>query len=192
MSSTFDTSAPEKAGSLAFQESPVPQLIVRYRRIVIVNKALEHLFGFHRHDLIGQSVQLLYPSAADFAHIGEKCETTLRRSGSNYYEDERFMQTRSLEILWARARGITLTPDDPFRLMIWSFDRMEDSPYRSVNLTNREREIAPMIGQGMTSRQIGERLGISRRTVEVHRARLMKKFGVKNTAELVSQIVASV
>ena len=38
------------------------------------------------------------------------------------------MQTRSLEIFWARARGITLTPDDPFRLMIWSFDRMEDSP----------------------------------------------------------------
>ena len=188
----IDTSTPEEAGVLAFEESPAPQLVVRYRRIVLVNKALERLFGYHRDELVGKSVQRLYPSAADFARIGEKCEATLRRSGSNYYEDERFMQTHTHELFWARARGTTLTPDDPFRLMIWNFDRIEDSPYRSVNLTNREREIAPMIGQGMTSRQIGERLGISRRTVEVHRARLMKKFGVKNTAELVSQIVASV
>ena len=44
----------------------------------------------------------------------------------------------------------------------------------------------------MTSRMIGERLGISTRTVETHRARLMKKFGVNNTAELVSQIVVAI
>lgn len=76
--------------------------------------------------------------------------------------------------------------------MIWTFDRVVNREYRSVRLTPREREIAPLIGQGMTSRMIGERLGISTRTVETHRARLMKKFGVHNTAELVSQIVVAV
>ena len=163
--------------------------MVRYRRIVELNKSLERLFGFRRDDLVGRSVQRLYPSTADFMRIGEHCEDTLRRGKSSYYEDERFMQTYDNEIFWARAKGITLSPEDPFSIMIWSFEKIGDKPYRSVKLTAREREIAPMIGNGMTSKQIGDRLGISHRTVEVHRAKLMKKFNVSNTAELVSQIV---
>ncbi|MEY8828887.1 LuxR C-terminal-related transcriptional regulator [Sedimentitalea sp. XS_ASV28] len=189
MVNLIDTSTPQKAAQIAFQESPVAQLMVRYRRIVELNKSLERLFGFRRDDLVGRSVQRLYPSTADFMRIGEHCEDTLRRGKSPYYEDERFMQTYDNEIFWARAKGITLSPEDPFSIMIWSFEKIGDKPYRSVRLTAREREIAPMIGNGMTSKQIGDRLGISHRTVEVHRAKLMKKFNVSNTAELVSQIV---
>lgn len=187
----IDTSTAQKASFLGFQESPVAQLVSRYRRIVEVNKSLERLFGFLRDDLVGRSVQRLYPSAADFKRIGERCEETLKRSGSAYYEDERFMQTMAKEVFWVRAKGITLSPEDPFSIMIWSFEKIGDRPYRSVTLTVREREIAPMIGNGMTSKQIGKILGISHRTVEVHRAKLMKKFGVGNTAELVSQIIVA-
>ncbi|KAA8607675.1 LuxR family transcriptional regulator [Salipiger aestuarii] len=188
----INTSTPEKAGLLGFCESPVAQMVLRYRRVIESNKAIERLFGFRRDDLVGRSVQRLYPSTADFERIGEVCEAGLRRGENNYYEDKRFMQTRDGQVFWARARGITLSPEDPFALMIWSFDRIEKKTYQSVNLTPREREIAPLIGQGLTSKQIGERLGISHRTVETHRARLMKKFGVHNTAELVSQIVIAI
>ncbi|MGX0905002.1 LuxR family transcriptional regulator [Roseovarius sp. EC-HK134] len=189
----IDTSTPEKAGLLAFRESPVAQIMVRYRRIVEINRAIETLFGFARVQLVNKSVQLLYPTIADFKRIGENCEETLRKGATTLYEDERFMQTAKKELFWARARGITLTPEDPFKLMIWSFDRIQDKrQYQSVNLTGREREIAPLIGQGMTSRKIGEQLGISVRTVESHRAKLMRKFDVSNTAELVSQIIVSI
>lgn len=187
-----NTSTPESAGLLAFRESPVAHLVLRYRRVVEVNAALERLFGFARAELVGRSVQRLYPSITDFKRLGETCEAHLLASGETYWEDERFMQTSEAEVFWARARGITLSPEDPFALMIWTFDRVEDKQYRSVRLTPREREIAPLIGQGLTSRMIGERLGISTRTVETHRARLMKKFGVHNTAELVSQIVVAI
>lgn len=185
----INTSNPETVGLLAFVESPVAHLVVRYRRIIEINRSLERLFGFSRTELLGRSVQRLYPSTADFKRIGEVCETTLRSRTTTFYEDERFMQTSEGQIFWARARGVTLSPEDPFALMIWSFDKIEKKNYQSVNLTPREREIAPLIGQGMTSKQIGKRLGISHRTVETHRARLMKKFDVSNTAELVSQIV---
>lgn len=188
----IDTSTPEKAGLLAFRESPVAHVMVRYRRIVEVNAAVERLFGYRRADLIGRSAQRLYPSITDFKRLGEACETQMRQTGAIHWEDERFMQTSAPEVFWARARGTTLSPEDPFALMIWTFDRIEGPQYRSVRLTPREREIAPLIGQGMTSRMIGEQLGISGRTVETHRARLMKKFGVKNTAELVSQIVVAI
>lgn len=52
-------------------------------------------------------------------------------------------------------------------------------------LTVREREVLHMTARGHTSAQIAERLFISRRTVEVHRANLMRKLGLRNQAQLV-------
>ena len=52
-------------------------------------------------------------------------------------------------------------------------------------LTPREREVLSWVVEGHTSREIAQRLKISRRTVEVHRANLMRKLGVPNTASLV-------
>jgi len=52
-------------------------------------------------------------------------------------------------------------------------------------LTRREMEIVSHVAAGLTSHEIAERLGISRRTVETHRARIMTKLGVNNAAGLV-------
>lgn len=51
-------------------------------------------------------------------------------------------------------------------------------------LTNREREIAELIGKKLTNRQISERTGITVRTVEVHRAAIIRKLGVRNPDEI--------
>ncbi|MNT13602.1 Tetrathionate response regulatory protein TtrR [compost metagenome] len=59
----------------------------------------------------------------------------------------------------------------------------------TVNLTSREREISAHIVNRLTCKEIGRKLAISHRTVEVHRARLMKKLQAKNSAELVSKII---
>ena len=52
-------------------------------------------------------------------------------------------------------------------------------------LTTREREIVKLIAEGKSSKEIGELLFISSRTVQHHRANIMKKLNVKNTTELV-------
>ena len=52
-------------------------------------------------------------------------------------------------------------------------------------LTRREREVLPLIAEGHTSREIAERLEISRRTVDQHRANILRKLGVPNTASLI-------
>ena len=56
---------------------------------------------------------------------------------------------------------------------------------RLQQLTQREREIVQWIAKGLHSREIGEQLGISPRTVETHRAHIMNKLHVKNAIELV-------
>ncbi len=51
-------------------------------------------------------------------------------------------------------------------------------------LTAREREVLGRIAQGASNKEAGRELGISPRTIEVHRARIMEKLGAKNAADL--------
>ena len=57
---------------------------------------------------------------------------------------------------------------------------------RIERLTPRESEVATLVRQGHDNHRIGERLGISHRTVEVHKTRLMRKLGIRSLAELIS------
>jgi DNA-binding NarL/FixJ family response regulator len=63
--------------------------------------------------------------------------------------------------------------------------KMEDTKSLFPNLTEREVEILRLIGKEFSSQEIAEKLFISFHTVESHRANLMSKAGVKNTAGLI-------
>jgi DNA-binding NarL/FixJ family response regulator len=60
---------------------------------------------------------------------------------------------------------------------------------RTGGMTRREIEVLQLLSEGNTNKTTGERLGISIKTVETHRARLMKKLGIKSLAELVRYAV---
>lgn len=66
------------------------------------------------------------------------------------------------------AKKIEDTPEDPYEM-----------------LTTREREVLQMVAEGRTSAEIAERLFISPRTAEGHRANVMRKLGLQNQAELI-------
>lgn len=53
------------------------------------------------------------------------------------------------------------------------------------NLTEREREVAELIVSGQSSKNIAVQLGISPKTVDIHRANIMKKLNAKTIAEIV-------
>lgn len=56
-------------------------------------------------------------------------------------------------------------------------------------LTPREREVLQLISNGQSNKEAGRDLGISPRTIEVHRARVMEKLGARNTADLMRIIL---
>lgn len=58
-------------------------------------------------------------------------------------------------------------------------------------LTAREREVLEQAAQGLHAKEIAAALGISPRTVEVHKTRIMEKLGVRNVAELVRFAIAA-
>lgn len=64
----------------------------------------------------------------------------------------------------------------------------ESRPPKGPSLSPREREVLGLLVQGLHNRRIAEELGISHRTVEVHKARVLDKLGVRTVLELVRQI----
>src|SRR2546428_32223 len=58
-----------------------------------------------------------------------------------------------------------------------------------TSLTDREQEILQLIWNGLKNREIGTRLKISVKTVEAHRANMMKKLRVSNAAQLLKAAI---
>lgn len=69
------------------------------------------------------------------------------------------------------------------RSMSGYLDGLADFPGRDL-LTRRERDVLVLIAGGASNKEAGRRLGISPRTIEVHRAHIMDKLGAKNAADL--------
>ncbi len=96
--------------------------------------------------------------------------------------------SRALESAFALAQpAMTALPskDDNTRLQNEKFTRRIDT------LTPREREVMDCIVDGKANKMIAYEFGISVRTVEVHRARLMKKLGTRSASELVKMVLTS-
>lgn len=60
---------------------------------------------------------------------------------------------------------------------------------RPETLTKREHEILQLIWSGLKNKEIAQRLKISVKTVEAHRANMMKKIRVSNTAQLLKSAI---
>ena len=56
---------------------------------------------------------------------------------------------------------------------------------RAATLTPREREVLERVAAGQANKRVAMDLGVSERTVEIHRSHLMKKMGVRHLADLV-------
>jgi len=177
---------------LAFDLAPVGLAVSRQRIMVDCNQALCEMFGAGREHLVGQSFQILYPSAAEYERTGERIAPILGRSGR--YADERIMKRVDGrfkgETFWCHVTGRALDPFNPHAAGIWSFEDLSAHRPMKAALTPREREVAALVMDGLTSKEIGKALGISPRTVEIHRARLMRKYQAHSTPDLVHRLLA--
>ena len=171
---------------LAFQHAPVGLVVTESRVVRACNPCFAEMFGYRTDELIDRSFAILYPSFEEFVRIRDVGVEPLKKN--NRYSDERIMARKDGTLFWCRVRGHSLTrDDDPLRRAVWSFSDL--SPVRQVlALSVRERQIVMHLGEGRTSKEIGRMLSISHRTVEAYRARLLKKCGASNVAELLSHL----
>jgi len=173
---------------LAFELAPVGLALSRNRTMVDCNHRLCEMFGASRELLVGQSFQILYPSAVEFERTGERLAPILNRSGS--YADDRIMKRANGEAFWCHVTGRALNQSAPHEAGIWSFEDLSSRRPVKAELSAREREVAAHLMDGQTSKEIGRALAISHRTVEIYRARLMRKYKASNTGDLVHKLMA--
>ena len=175
---------------LAFDFSPAPIVVLSNRHMVEMNHAFAQMFGYEREELLHHSIIKIFPSIEDYEKVGNDALQSLLQKNSLHYSDQRFMQHKSGEIFWTHTHGRTLTPEDPFQLMVWHFERKEQHPLTGKQkLTKRESEITQLLVNGLTCKEIARKLCLSHRTVEVHKANLMKKLGAHSKSELSSKII---
>jgi len=86
---------------------------------------------------------------------------------------------------------------DRVREAVRTYRRSADGPIAGLGdfsgrhlLTSREREVLGQVASGASNKEAGRRLGISPRTIEVHRARIMAKLGAKNAADLMRIVLS--
>jgi PAS domain S-box-containing protein len=177
---------------IAFNLAPVGLALSSNRSITDCNQHLCEMFGAERAQLIGQSFQLLYPSAIEYERTGARIAPILNRKGT--YADNRIMKRLggrlAGEPFWCHVTGRALNPQSPHEAGIWCFEDLSASRPVRAELTAREREVAAYLLQGMTSKLIGKALSISHRTVEIYRARLMRKYQASTAADLVHRLTA--
>lgn len=89
----------------------------------------------------------------------------------------------------SNSHTITVPLPDGVRLGLEPPRSVED-PGAFHALTPREREVLIMTAGGLSSAEAAQRLGISPRTVETHRARVMNKLGLHRRADLVRYVIA--
>jgi PAS domain S-box-containing protein len=174
---------------LAFLHAPDATLILAERMILRASLRVEAVFGWRVTELEGQSIRVLYPGQTDYELIGERARKALLATA--VYRDERFMKRKDGQVVWMEGHGTALDRDDPQRLAIWTYRPLESGAATEGPLTTTEKRIARYLVNGFTSKEIALAVGSSPRTVEVHRANMIRKMGVRNSFELVSRLLAA-
>ena len=173
---------------LAFDLAPVGLVLSRNRTMVDCNRHVCEMFGASREVLMGQSFQILYPSADEYERLGAHMAPILNAKG--HYADNRVMKRANGELFWCHVSGRALNRDDPHASGIWSFEDLSSQRPVRAGRAVREREVAERLLEGLTSKEIGKALEISHRTVEIYRARLMRKYNASTAADLVHKLLA--
>ena len=171
-----------------FERAPIGLCVTLDRTVVHCNDRFARLFGATRDQMTGQSIRIVYPSAAEFEHVGTRALSAMRRTRT--YSDERIMKRFDGSLFWCRVVGRAIDEVDPYRQAVWTFEELPHQATPITRLSPREREVAVALVEGLTSKQIAARLGLSPRTIDMHRERLMRRMGVHSTSALLARLLA--
>ncbi len=187
-----DIPQPEIDYRKAFEDSPVGQAIARNRVIAACNHSFASIFRGRIATLVGQTFEQFYPTQAHFETTGQRVGALLARD--RVFADDRVMRRLDGDLFWVHVRGFTYTPEDPHRNTLWVFTelstRHDPAPSLRSSLTPRERDIAALLIEGKAGKEVARVLGISPRTVDIYKSRLLRKYNVTNTPDLVQRLLA--
>lgn len=118
-------------------------------------------------------------------HAEEEYLVPVVEAGASGYLTKSSADRDLLEAVRTVARGEVYLPASATTLLLKQYDRSRDTGPDIRELSSREREVMALTAEGYSSKEIGEKLFISPKTVDTYRSRIMEKLGLNHRSELV-------
>jgi PAS domain S-box-containing protein len=188
------------------EEAPLGYCTLREQGAILeCNHTFEALLGESHGSLIGQQLtkfidrddqDIYYQNRKKFLESGvsDVCEMRMRKKGEGTFrvhlkassaQDAAGRQVSLVVITSMLTLDQTLRGESAVHALKDSSQGYPSAGRPGPGLSRREREVLYLVGRGQKSREIAEALGISSRTVDSHRQKIMEKLGISNAAGLV-------
>ena len=119
-------------------------------------------------------------------HAEEEYLVPVVEAGASGYLTKTSADTDLLEAIRVVARGQVFLPPKAATLLLKRYKDAEGDDSAGLNdLSTREQEVLALTAEGFSSREIGQKLFISPKTVDTYRSRIMDKLGLSHRSELV-------
>lgn len=190
----LDGSSDERVVRCLLEHLPYAALVIHLpaRFIAWCNDATETVLGYTKEDITGKSTRVLHIDDAEYDAFARAYQPVVL--GDEVFRGSHWMK---------HADGFHLPVDfviTPIRKteeqlsvvgFINSLFGESDPQIRAglTKLTAREREVFDLTRQGYSAKKVANRLGISQRTAEAHRAALLEKLGYPSTLELLGALL---
>ena len=113
------------------------------------------------------------------------------RAGASGYLLKRSASSELVKAISVVLRGRTyVTPLFPADVLQPLGADLRQLAPETGDLTSRQREVLQLVAEGFTAKEIGAQLGISKKTVEFHKGRIMDRLGLRTASELTKYAVA--
>ena len=119
-------------------------------------------------------------------HAEEEYLVPVVEAGASGYLTKTSADTDLLEAIRVVARGQVFLPPKAATLLLRRYKDAEGDDSAGLrDLSTREQEVLALTAEGFSSREIGQKLFISPKTVDTYRSRIMDKLGLSHRSELV-------
>jgi DNA-binding NarL/FixJ family response regulator len=175
--------ASSRAEALQWLRSERPDLVLLDLSLGSVVEGLELVKELHS---ARPGLPILVTSMHDEEIYAERVLRTGARGFVGKHESPEVFLERIRTVL---GGGIAVSKDLSLSLVRRAVHQERHDDSRAMRLSDRELEIFALIGEGVGTREIAQRLGVSPKTVETHRERIKAKLGVTTASELVARAV---
>ncbi len=177
-------------GEASSGEEAIEKVRELHPSVVVMDIGMPGLSGFEATRRIRES----HPDVKVLAltvHDSEAYVFQMLQAGATGYVVKRAPATEVIQAVKGAYRGEAVLHPSVAKLLIRDYlsrvERGEESSYDT--LSDREREILKLIAEGKTNKEVAELLFLSVKTVQAHRANLMRKLGMHDRTELVKYAI---
>lgn len=118
-------------------------------------------------------------------HAEQEYLVPVLEAGASGYLTKTTADRKLIDAIRVVARGEVYLPPSATTLLLKEYRASGESPEALHQLSTREQEVLALTAEGFSSKEIGEKLFISPKTVDTYRARIMEKLGLNHRSQLV-------